>query len=43
MQLPGTKEQIWATLIAEAFNYEVVVDRLLNGNFATNLPDSESS
>lgn len=34
MQLPGTKEQVWATLQSENFNEESTIDRLLNKNFA---------
>jgi len=34
MQLPGTKEQVWATLTSERYNSETTIDRLLNQNFA---------
>ena len=34
MQLPGTRDQIWATLQTELFNEEATIDRLLNKNFA---------
>jgi ubiquitin C-terminal hydrolase len=34
MRLPGTREEIWATLQACNYNEDQTVDRLLNGNFA---------
>ena len=34
MQLPGSREQIWATLQSEHYNEERTIDRLLNQQFA---------